>query len=45
MPGENINELVKMYDLPHGSIERLMEVYNLSMDIEKQLDEVRAMNI
>jgi hypothetical protein len=43
MPGENAREIAERYSDPNG-IERLVEVYNLSMDLEEQLKEVRARN-
>ncbi len=41
MPGENVREIADRYSNPQG-IERLVEVYNLALDLEEQLKEVRA---
>lgn len=40
---EDINELIKEYD--GVNMQRIMEIYNLHMDIEKQLNERRSYNI
>ena len=45
---ENDDEFWRQYDNPlhqSANMQRLMEVYDLSMDIEKQLDEYRAMHM
>jgi len=42
MPGQNVHEVFKQYNGPN--MQRVMEVYNLSLDIEKQLLEHRAFN-
>ncbi|WAB25071.1 hypothetical protein M3_0120 [Lysinibacillus phage vB_LfM_LysYB1] len=42
MPGDNAKDFVKAYD---KKPDRIDEVYNLSMDIEEQLNSIRAYNI
>ena len=42
MPDENVREVKSRFD--GKNMQRIMEVYNLSMDIEKQLKEKRAFN-
>jgi hypothetical protein len=44
MPGEDVYEITKEYEKEYLTVERLMEIYNLSMDIDKQLKEDRAMH-
>jgi hypothetical protein len=41
LPTENVHEVEKKY---YGNMQRIMEVYNLSMDIDKQMKQVRAFN-
>lgn len=39
------NENVREVERKHmGNMQRIMEVYNLSMDIDKQLNQVRSFN-
>lgn len=40
---ENVSEAMKRYD--RVNMQKIMEVYNLGMDIETQLNEPCAMNI
>ena len=42
MPGENVRELAEQHDGPNMT--KLMEVYSLSLDLESQLDEDRAVH-
>ncbi len=42
MPGENVREVADKYD--GKEMQRIMEVYNLAMDHELQLAQVRAFN-
>ncbi len=42
MPSEDVHERAKAYN--RVNMQRIMEVYNLSMDIESQLNEGRAVN-
>jgi hypothetical protein len=42
MPGEDVHERAKNYQ--GQNMQRLMEVYNISMDLEKQLNEHRSFN-
>lgn len=39
----DVNEVVKMYN--NNDMQTIMEVYNFSMDIQKQLDQERVYNI
>jgi len=39
MPGEDVRERCKL-----GEMQSIMEVYNLSMDLDKQLGEHRSFN-
>lgn len=41
--GQDVNKVVRIQK--EQSMQRVMEVYNLSMDIEKQLSEHRAYNL
>lgn len=41
-PGQNVREVYNKY--ANESMQRVMEVYNLSLDIEAQLNEHRARN-
>ena len=41
-PGQNVREVFTKYS--NESMQRVMEVYNLSLDIEAQLNEHRARN-
>ena len=43
MPGENIKEKLKYYN--SQNMQTVMEIYNLSMDIEKQLKERKSWNL
>ncbi len=42
MPGQDINVIAKNYD--RVNMQKIMECYDLSKDIEAQLDEPRARN-
>lgn len=42
MPGENAREKFKNYD--GNNMQKVMEVYNLSKDIEQQLNEEKSFN-
>jgi hypothetical protein len=42
MPGENVRELAAQHDGPNMT--KLMEVYSLSLDLDAQLDENRAIH-
>jgi len=42
MPGENVREVADKYD--GKEMQRIMEVYDLSIDHEQQLSQHRAMN-
>ncbi len=42
-PGEQVKEMVREYQA--RSMQKVMEVYNLSLDIETQLGEVRAWHV
>ena len=39
MPGEDVNKIASNYTFPHG-IERLVAVFDLSIDIDQQLNTV-----
>jgi len=43
MPKDNIVEKIEEYN--GKNMQRIMEVYNLSMDLEKQLDSGRSYNL
>ena len=43
LQGQDVNKVVQGQNA--ASMQRVMEVYNLSMDIEKQLSEHRAFNL
>jgi len=43
MPNQNVEERVKYYQ--SASMQRVMEVYNLSLDLESQLEERRAYHV
>ena len=43
LPGQSVHKKVGCYD--SASMQRVMEVYNLAMNIEEQLDEVRAWHL
>ena len=45
LPGDNLKEILNRYPVERGSIERLLECYDLRKDVEEQLSEVRSMNI
>jgi hypothetical protein len=38
LPGENVKEVINKYS--HMSLQQVIEVYSLSMDIEKQLESI-----
>jgi hypothetical protein len=42
MPDENVKEKYEQYN--DKNMQKVMEVYNLSLDIESQINQVRAMN-
>lgn len=42
MPGEKVHDKVSEYDAK--SMQRVMEVYNLRMDMKRQLNEHRSFN-
>ena len=42
LPGEDVREKEKQYD--NVNMQKIMEVYNMSMDIESQLKQSRARN-
>lgn len=44
MPGEDAKKKAKIYNQPYPCPQRLQEVYNLKMDIEKQLSEERSIH-
>jgi hypothetical protein len=41
--GENIKEIIEQYE--KSSLTRITEIYNMSMDIEAQLNEKRTYNL
>jgi hypothetical protein len=41
-PESDVREIAKVYD--NRNMQKIMEVYNLSLPIETQLDEIRAMH-
>ena len=43
MPGDDLEKVIKSHDGPN--LQKVMEVYNLSMDIESQLQEKRAWHV
>jgi len=43
MPNENIQEKVNEYS--NKSMQRIMEIYNLSLDIDEQLNQGRSFNL
>jgi hypothetical protein len=44
MPGQDAKKIAKSFFVQNPEWERLMEVYNLKMDLDPQLEEARAMN-
>lgn len=42
MPSENVNDVAARYN--NVNMQKIMEVYNLSMDLNSQLNEERAWN-
>lgn len=42
MPSEDVREVARSYAETNSTVERLMEVYDLRLDIEEQLKEDRA---
>ncbi len=42
MPGQDVRQIYNQYNGP--DMQRVMEIYNLSMDLEAQLLETRARN-
>ena len=43
MPNENVQDIVKSHDGPN--MQKVMEVYNLSMNIEPQIKEKRSWHL